>query len=374
MKKVIESQKYLFLFLLLLILLIPENSGSLIPSLPVDNLLEGVLTILFLYALSKTENKNKLIILLLLCFVKAALLLQPTNQWSLCYQDDIAPRAPEEIGQTEDNKFICEKSYRLNTQGNSSYASKIDFQSVNSYEWLGANASSFDLGFFNSKKFNHRGEGNFDRKWLPFELSLFNKFDDQVNTLSFFYLGELEIYKNNRIVYTGKNYQLTEQAKINNLENSEILVLYKFDKDKQVRIKDSQQINYPPDRYAMLKAFDENMDIHTVKKQNVVKILEFLFFALLTFATKKHFNKNIFSSVVQYLNKQKFLLGYVLLLFSIIQINPLEALFPPYGIFDTFRLFIYSSLFLILYKLDLQPIEIFLFVLIATYILFDFEF
>ena len=71
--------------------------------------------------------------------------------WSLCYQDDIAPRAPEEIGQTEDNKFICEKSYTLNTQSNSSYASKINFQSINNYEWLGANASSFNLGFFNSK-------------------------------------------------------------------------------------------------------------------------------------------------------------------------------------------------------------------------------
>jgi hypothetical protein len=372
-KKVIESQKYLFLFLLLLILLIPENSGSLIPSLPVDNLLEGFLTILFLYALSKTENGNKFIIILLLCFVKAALLLQPTNQWSLCYQDDIAPRAPEEIGQSEDNKFICEKSYRLNTQGNSSYASEIDFQSINDYEWLGANASNFDLGFFNSKKFNHRGVGNFDRKWLPFELSLSNKFDHQVNTLNFVYLGELEVYKNNRIVYTGKNYQLTEQAKINNLENSEILVLYKFDKDKQIRIQDSKQMKYPPDRYAMLKVFNENMEIHKVKKQNVVKILEFLFFALLIFATKEHFNKNIFSSVVQYLNKQKFLFGYVLLLFSIIQINQLEELFPIYGIFDTLSLFIYSSLFFILYKLDLQPFETFLIVLMATYILLDFQ-
>ena len=71
--------------------------------------------------------------------------------WSLCYQDDIAPRAPEEIGQTEDNKFICEKSYTLNTQSNSSYASKINFQSINNYEWLGANASSFDLGFLIQK-------------------------------------------------------------------------------------------------------------------------------------------------------------------------------------------------------------------------------
>ena len=73
---------------------------------------------------------------------------------------------------------------------------------------------------------------------------------------------------------------------------------------------------------------DENMDIYSVKKQSIVKILEFLFFALLVFATKEHFNKNIFSSIVRYLNKQKFLLGYILLLVSIIQINQIKELFP----------------------------------------------
>ena len=104
-----------------------------------------------------------------------------------------------------------------------------------------------------------------------------NKFDNQVNTLNFVYLGELEIYKDNRIVYTGKNYQATEKASINNLQNSEIFVLYKFDKDKQVRIDDEMQINYPPDRYAMLRVFDKNMNIQTIKKQNVVKYLNSIF-------------------------------------------------------------------------------------------------
>lgn len=375
MKKLIKS-KYFLIISFLLVLLFPENSGSFIPSLPINNALEVFITFtsIYLFTYLIDNKKIKFYILGFIFFIKIIFILQPSNLWSLCYQDDIAPRAPEEIGQTEDNKFICEKSYRLNTQGNSSYTSEIDFQSINSYEWLGANASSFDLGFFNSKKFNHRGEGNFDRKWLPFELSFSNKFDSQVNTLNFIYLGELEVYKNNRIVYTGKNYQIEEQAKINNLENSEILVLYKFDKDKQVRIQDSQQTNYPPDRYAMLRVFDENMNIYSVKKQSIVKILEFLFFALLVFATKEHFNKNIFSSIVRYLNKQKFLLGYILLLVSIIQINQIKELFPVYGIFDTLSFFIYSTLFFIFYKLDLQPFETFLLVLMATYILLDFEF
>ena len=375
MKKLIKS-KYFLIILFLLVLLFPENSGSFIPSLPVDSVLEVFITFtsIFLFTYLIGDEKIKFYILGFIFIIKIIFILQHSSMWSLCYQDDIAPRAPEEIGQTEDNKFTCEKSYRFNTQNNSSYASEIDFQSINNYEWLGANASNFDLGFFNSKKFNHRGEGNLDRKWLPFELSLSNKFDHQVNTLNFAYLGELEVYKNNRIIYKGKNYQQREQTKINNLENSEILVLYKFNKDEQVRIQNSQQKNYPPDRYATLKVFDENMEIHRVKKQTIVKILEFLFFALLTFATKEHFKKNVFSSVITYLNKQKFLLGYGLFLVSLIQINQLEALFPIYGIFDTLSLFIYSSLFFILYKLDIQPFETFLLVLMATYILLDFEF
>ena len=375
MKKLIKS-KYFLIISFSIILLFPENSGSFIPSLPVDNALEVFVTFtsIYLFTYLIDNEKIKFYILGFIFFIKIIFIIQPSSMWSLCYQDDIAPRAPEEIGQTEDNKFICEKSYTLNTQSISSYASEINFQSLNSYEWLGANASSFDLGFFNSKKFNHRGEGNFDRKWLPFELSLANKFDNQVSTLNFVYLGELEVYKNNRIIYSGKNYQIAEKARINELENSEIFVLYKFDKDKKVRIVDDMQINYPPDRYAMLRVFDENMDIQTVKKHNVVKIFEFLFFALLVFASKEHFSRKSFFLVIRYCNKQKFLFGYILFLVSIIQINQLEEFFPVYGIFDTLSLFIYSSLFFILYKLDLKPFETFLLVLIATYILLDFEF
>ena len=33
--------------------------------------------------------------------------------WKLCYQDDIADRFYEEIGQTVDNQFACEKLYFL---------------------------------------------------------------------------------------------------------------------------------------------------------------------------------------------------------------------------------------------------------------------
>ena len=155
MKKEINLNHLLFLSFVFF-LVFPENSGSIIPSLPIDNLQEvfTLLVVIFsTYKAIKIDNKFYLPIFLLLV-VKITLFLQPTNLWKLCYQDDIAPRAPEEIIQTRDYKFSCEKNYQYNTLGYSTLSKDINFYSNPEYEWLGANNSSFDLSFFNSKKFN----------------------------------------------------------------------------------------------------------------------------------------------------------------------------------------------------------------------------
>ena len=129
--------------------------------------------------------------------------MQPTNLWKLCYQDDIAPRAPEEIIQTRDYKFSCEKNYQYNTLGYSTLSKDINFYSNPEYEWLGANNSSFDLSFFNSKKFNHRGDNNLNRKWLPFEVTV-SKTMDSENRLYIEFLGDIEVYKNSNLACMDK--------------------------------------------------------------------------------------------------------------------------------------------------------------------------
>ena len=92
-------------------LVFPENSGSIIPSLPIDNLLEvfNLFVVIFLTYKNKSNKNIFYLLIFLLMIVKIPLILQPTNLWKLCYQDDIAPRAPEEIIQTRDYKFSCEK-------------------------------------------------------------------------------------------------------------------------------------------------------------------------------------------------------------------------------------------------------------------------
>ena len=140
--------------------------------------------------------------------VKIPLFLQPTNLWKLCYQDDIAPRAPEEIIQTRDYKFSCEKNYQYNTLGYSTLSKEINFYSNPEYEWLGANNSSFDLSFFNSKKFNHRGDNNLNRKWLPFEVTVSKTMDSETTDLYIEFLGDIEVYKNKKIAYKGQSYSI----------------------------------------------------------------------------------------------------------------------------------------------------------------------
>ena len=115
-KKQINFQHILFL-LYILLLLFPENSGSLIPSLPIDNLYEFIILIISIYAGLKIikQRKNFLYYVFAIFIIKLILLTQATNLWELCYQDNIAPRAPEEIIQTRDYDFSCEKNYQLNT-------------------------------------------------------------------------------------------------------------------------------------------------------------------------------------------------------------------------------------------------------------------
>ena len=148
MKKEINFQHILF-FLYIFLLLFPENSGSLIPSLPIDNFYEIIVLIISIYAGFKIIKQRKIFLysIFVIFIIKLIFLLQPSNLWELCYQDNIAPRAPEEINQTRDYDFSCEKIYQFNTLENTTLVKEINFVSDPESEWLGANASNFHLGF-----------------------------------------------------------------------------------------------------------------------------------------------------------------------------------------------------------------------------------
>ena len=277
MKKEINLN-HLFIFIFCIFFSIPENSGSIIPSLPIDNLQEvfTLLVVIFsTYKAIKEENKFYIPIFLLLV-VKIALILQPTDLWKLCYQDDIAPRAPEEIVQTRDYKFSCEKNYQYNTLEYSTLSEDINFYSSPEYEWLGANNSSFDLSFFNSKKFNHRGDNNLNRKWLPFELAVSKTMDSETTDIYIEFLGDIEVYKNSNLAYKGQSYSIKNKVLISNTKNADIYVYYKFEKIDPVRINISNPINYPQDKYASLQIFDNEMNL--LKSKTYITIFSELIF------------------------------------------------------------------------------------------------
>ena len=129
-KKLINS-KYLPISFFGLILLIPENSNSILPSMPLDNSLEVLIATLMIALAIKLRNNKKVftILFFITLLLKIILLLLPSDMWKLCYQDDLITRFPGEIGQTIDNQLECEKVYHLNVQNNSSLAREINFYS-----------------------------------------------------------------------------------------------------------------------------------------------------------------------------------------------------------------------------------------------------
>ena len=374
-KKQINFQHSFFLIYIFL-LFFPDNSGSLIPSLPIDNINEFIILIISIYAGLKVIKQRKIFLysIFSIFIIKVILLTQTTNLWELCYQDNIAPRAPEEIIQSRDYEFSCEKNYQFNTHEKTTYVKEVNFVSNPEIEWLGANASNFHLGFFNSKKFNHRGEGNLDRKWLPFELKLSKKISPDTNSINVVFLGDVEIYKNKERIYKARNYIANEKITLPDIQGAEIDIFYKFDKESPIKIIDERRIGYPADRYASIQIFDTDMNLLESKKTNITKFSELLFIILLL-NLLYNYRENLYSKKIKrYLKNRKMFISFALLLFYLTQNHDLISLFPIFGIIDSFTIFIYLSVFLFFYIYDLNPAEIFILSALTTFLLLDIDF
>lgn len=375
-KKQINFQHSFFLIYIFL-LFFPDNSGSLIPSLPIDNINEFIILIISIYAGLKVIKQRKIFLysIFSIFIIKVILLTQTTNLWELCYQDNIAPRAPEEIIQTRDYEFSCEKNYQFNTHEKTTYVKEVNFVSNPEIEWLGANASNFHLGFFNSKKFNHRGEGNLDRKWLPFELKLSKKISPDTNSINVVFLGDVEIYKNKERIYKARNYIANEKITLPDIQGAEIDIYYKFDKESPIKIIDERRIGYPADRYASIQIFDTDMNLLESKKTNITKFSELLFIIILLLNLLYNYRENLYSKKIKrYLKNRKMFISFALLLFYLTQNHDLISLFPIFGIIDPFTIFIYLSVFLFFYIYDLNPAEIFILSAFTTFLLLDIDF
>ena len=375
MKKEINFQHILF-FLYIFLLLFPENSGSLIPSLPIDNFYEIIVLIISIYAGFKIIKQRNILLysIFVIFIIKLIFLLQPSNLWELCYQDNIAPRAPEEINQTRDYDFSCEKIYQFNTLENTTLVKEINFVSDPESEWLGANASNFHLGFFNSKKFNHRGDGNLSRKWLPFELSITKKIEQDIEDLNLIFLGEIYVYKNTDLIYSGKNYETNEITTIENLSDSSLKILYKFNKKEAVKINSTFSKNYPPDRYGMIQVYNKDMEYLSSDKTNLTKFLEAIFILLMLFliySLIKNSTKNYFSFYLQ--SRKLFIISLAIMFYFIVNSDGLSV-FPVFGILDSFTIFMYLAIFSLFYFYKLSPIEILIVCFVGTYLLLDIDF
>ena len=359
-------------------MLIPENSSSILPSIPVDNSFEFLITLLTIYLAIKLRNNKKVFTILFftILLLKLFLLLLPSDMWKLCYQDDLIKRFPGEVGQTVDNQLDCEKIYHLNVQNNSSLVREINFYSNPDSEWLGANGSNFNLSFLNNKKFNFKSVGDLDRRWLPFSLVATKDFDSKNESLSIVYVGDLEVYKNNKKIYEGKSYLKRSEIQINEVNDKTLKIIYKFEKtnEDEIRILDTNPRNYPPDLYAKLQIFDSSSKIFKTEKTFVTYFLEVVFIMLIfycLFSLSIGKNRN---DLIRFLNNKKILIIFYFILIYFISSPSLIELFPVFLVFDSFSIFIYLSTFLIFYFYDLKPFEIFLVTLAVTFLLMDLDY
>ncbi len=359
-------------------MLIPENSSSILPSIPVDNSLEFLITLLTIYLAIKLRNNKKVFTILFftILLLKLFLLLLPSDMLKLCYQDDLIKRFPGEIGQTVDNQLDCEKIYHLNVQNNSSLVREINFYSNPDSEWLGANGSNFNLSFLNNKKFNFKSVGDLDRRWLPFSLVATKDFDSKNESLSIVYVGDLEVYKNNKKIYEGKSYLRRSEIQINEVNDKTLKIIYKFEKtnEDEIRILDTNPRDYPPDLYAKLQIFDSSSKIFKTEKTFVTYFLEVVFIMLIfycLFSLSIGKNRN---DLIRFLNNKKILIIFYFILIYFISSPSLIELFPVFLVFDSFSIFIYLSTFLIFYFYDLKPFEIFVVTLAVTFLLMDLDY
>ena len=207
----IDSNKFLKVAKIIvfgIIIIFPVDNRSLIPSIPLDSYLD-ILSFLLLcfifYFLTKTKNKYVNLAIIFIFFLKLFILISPVNLWAVCYQDDITPRTTRH--KYTDRIFECEKSYQINFTEFSHLEKQINFESIDDdYEFLGANNSTFKLNFLNNKKFNHRGQDNLLRSWLPFESTIKSPEKIDYKFIRVEFIGELEIYQQGKLIFVGEEY------------------------------------------------------------------------------------------------------------------------------------------------------------------------
>lgn len=360
------------------LLLLPTHRKILIPEIPIDNFLEIFILLLSIYIFFNLRSNYflRFLFLFILLVLKFSIILMPPNNWSVCYQDNLAERTFRHS--FIDNELPCEKSYIVFSNNLSGYTNTIEYFSDENFEWSGANASNFKLGFFNSKKFNHMGAGSPDRNWLPFEVIFNGEVDSDIKFIKIEYLGELVVNLNGREIKHYKNYQNEQELILNNNSTSDIQIKYKFSKFNKIKILDEYPEGYPYDRYAKLIVVGSedgtNWSPLKVKSNIFLEILDFLYIffivSLSLFTTYKNKYFNILKNKKDTLIKSSLLFLVIYFL-----INPLSLnIFPVVQLFDTFTLFVLLIMYVYLKRYKPINLELLLVLFIGFYLLLDLDY
>lgn len=258
--KYIKNNTYtLVKFFSLLIFIYPVKGLGYFSGIPYNTKSSFILLLLVslcIFITNKTNFRLSVVFFSCIFFVKIYVLINPLNLWSVCVVDTSTP-----VQQQFEYEYIdstCTKSF--NNLG-SFFTEKIDAVNYQTndenFEWLGANASNFPLGYLNHAKFNFY---DLRRDWLPFKMYLFKEIDPKTELLEITYIGEVTVrfddgntgygivprYWNENTV----SIKVPESAKL-------VAITYEFTKWK-IKPIPTLKSGYPYEKYAKLQILEKN--------------------------------------------------------------------------------------------------------------------
>ena len=347
--------------------------------LPLDSFIELFIFCFFLFIVFTYYSDSKSLILLSLVFFlisKILLLTTPPSYWKACFRDDLAPVT--EKFQYEQIDYFCEKKYSVTRTKLSGYYRYINFFSPDSSQsWRGANASTFPLSFFNSKKFNLDRTNEPRREWLPFNAILYSDLDRDIKFIKLEYIGELSVkFDTGDTGFGIPNEYLEKKYFVLNRPDysSSITVNYRFYKFPLVLSHPTRQKDYPQEPYAHLMIYGspdgDEWSLLENKKTNQYKVGYYLFLASSLILVFIPIFKNIMNIDKSHILNVFFLF---VLFISLLNIEYLRML-PVVGFLDTLTvlLLILSVFYLYLFRKNMRNYCLLIFCYLMNLLLVDY--
>ena len=286
--KYIKNNTLIFKFFSVFVILFPVKGLGYFSGIPYKSKTSFILFFLVLLSvllIDKAKMKISILFFISIFFVKIYFLFNPLNLWSVCVVDTSTPTQQQFEFEYFDS--TCTKSFNNLGSFFTEKTNKINYQTYDeNYEWLGANASNFPLGYLNHAKFNFY---DLRRDWLPFKMYLFKELNPDTEFLEFTYIGELTVKFDDGSTGYGivPRYWNENTVRIDVPETAKnVSIIYEFTKWK-IKPIPTLKSGYPYEKFAKLQITEND------NSNDLVGLLSMLIFTIYIILMTKDYIKKI---------------------------------------------------------------------------------